>query len=458
MKTKCLKWCFKNVLLNFVYFVCCATFMLSFLHFTTKLKNAKCETKPIKIEQISNIKTYKNKNKSEITSENINKEFPKIKFIFKGKIYYPNKKVFFSETQKRFVRKGFLERVRIMKFAKENGFSSKESVLYSFPELEKPIEQICENSYIAPEDARLEVVKNTAQTVIKPHKNGAYIDENAVFSEIFDKFASYKEEYCFNINQKEIIPNITTKNIEKINFVRSTFSTKFKTSSVQRKNNIKKALSCFDGVVLNAGETLSFNQTTGIRNSENGYEKAKIIKNGMFVDEFGGGVCQVSSTLYNASLLAGLEIVESHSHSLPVSYVEPGFDAMVNIGSSDLVIKNNNNFPILIATSGENDTCLVKIYGEQNMCKYVKKHNKINENIHFDTVFTCDNELYNLPEMEDGKEYIIHPGKAGFTVETTLETYENGVLVQTKNLRKSTYNPTKRVVLISKNDYKTKVG
>ena len=211
-------------------------------------------------------------------------------------------------------------------------------------------------------------------------------------------------------------------------------------------------------MVLNAGETLSFNQTTGIRNSENGYEKAKIIKNGMFVDEFGGGVCQVSSTLYNASLLAGLEIVESHSHSLPVSYVEPGFDAMVNIGSSDLVIKNNNNFPILIATSGENDTCMVKIYGEQNLCKYVKKHNKINENIHFDTVFTCDNELYNLPEMEDGKEYIIHPGKAGFTVETTLETYENGVLVQTKNLRKSTYNPTKRVVLISKNDYKSKVG
>lgn len=458
MKTKCLKWCFKNVLLNFVYFVCCVTFMLSFLHFTIKLKNAKCETKPIKIEQISNIKTYKNKNKSEITSENINKEFPKIKFIFKGKIYYPNKKVFFSETQKRFVRKGFLERVRIMKFAKENGFSSKESVLYSFPELEKPIEQICENSYIAPEDARLEVVKNTARTVIKPHKNGAYIDENAVFSEIFDKFASYKEEYCFNINQKEIIPNITTKNIEKINFVRSTFSTKFKTSSVQRKNNIKKALSCFDGVVLNAGETLSFNQTTGIRNSENGYEKAKIIKNGMFVDEFGGGVCQVSSTLYNASLLAGLEIVESHSHSLPVSYVEPGFDAMVNIGSSDLVIKNNNNFQILIATSGENDTCMVKIYGEQNLCKYVKKHNKINENIHFDTVFTCDNELYNLPEMEDGKEYIIHPGKAGFSVETALETYENGVLVQTKNLRKSTYNPTKRVVLISKNDYKSKVG
>ena len=458
MKTKCLKWCFKNVLLNFVYFVCCVTFMLSFLHFTIKLKNAKCETKPLKIEQISNINTYKNKNKSEITSENINKEFPKIKFIFKGKIYYPNKKVFFSETQKRFVRKGFLERVRIMKFAKENGFSSKESVLYSFPELEKPIEQICENSYIAPEDARLEVVKNTAQTVIKPHKNGAYIDENAVFSEIFDKFASYKEEYSFNINQKEIIPNITTKNIEKINFVRSTFSTKFKTSSVQRKNNIKKALSCFDGVVLNAGETLSFNQTTGIRNSENGYEKAKIIKNGMFVDEFGGGVCQVSSTLYNASLLAGLEIVESHSHSLPVSYVEPGFDAMVNIGSSDLVIKNNNNFPILIATSGENDTCIVKIYGEQNLCKYVKKYNKINENIHFDTVFTCDNELYNLPEMENGKEYIIHPGKAGFSVDTALETYENGVLVQTKNLRKSTYNPTKRVVLISKNDYKSKVG
>lgn len=441
----------------FANFVICVLFMFVFLHFTTNLKTANCEIKPIKIKQISNGKAYKNKNIENVTYELKEKEYPKIQFVFKGKIYNPTKKMVLSETQKSFSKKGFYERVKIMKFAVLNGFSFEESVLYSFPEFEKPIEKICEIGYKNATNASLGVIKNTAKTIINKHKNGTFIDKNELFSQIFDSFLEYKSEYKFEIYEKEIVPSVLSSDIEKTNFLRSSYKTNFKSSSESRKNNIKIALSCFDGICLLPGEVLSFNQTTGIRNSSNGYEKAKIIKNGMFVDEYGGGVCQVSSTLYNASLLSGLEILQSHNHSLPVSYVEPGFDAMVNIGSSDLVVKNNFNFPILIATSSENDACLINIFGCKKLCKYVKKYKKINENIHFDTVFVCDNKLYNMPEIEDGEEVVINAGKCGFTVETSLECYENGVLLYTKPLRKSVYNPTKRVVLLSENDYKKRM-
>ena len=109
------------------------------------------------------------------------------------------------------------------------------------------------------------------------------------------------------------------------------------------------------------------------RNEENGYKKAKIIKQGSFSQEFGGGVCQVSTTLYNCALLADLEIVEVNPHSLPVSYVEPSFDAMVNTGSSDLKIKNNTDKPIYIATSGDDEFCKICMFGCENPYKIIKK-------------------------------------------------------------------------------------
>jgi hypothetical protein len=101
-----------------------------------------------------------------------------------------------------------------------------------------------------------------------------------------------------------------------------------------------------------------------------------ILQNGEFVDAVGGGVCQVSSTLYNACLLSGLEIIEKNPHSLMVSYVEPGFDAMVNMNSSDFKFKNNTNYPIIIATSNIGDECKICIYGEKNT-KTIKKESSV---------------------------------------------------------------------------------
>lgn len=453
MKTiKKVKLLNKTIIIKSLYFVICLLFMINCLHFTLKIQTASAQGLKPEIKQIKTQKVYNNREKMAQVEKDNNVLFPEIVFEIDGKVYKPDKNVKLTVIQKQFIDKGFYSRVKTMNFALENGFDTKQSVCYCFPEIENVINKICKNKFKKPENAEIVAKENSAKTLIKEHKNGVKVNENKLFYEIFKEFNNYKDSYIFKIPTEIIVADFTTKDAENINFKRSEFSTSFKNSSPSRKNNIRNALKNFDGKVLLPGEVLSFNKTTGYRTAENGYEKAKIIKNGMFIEEFGGGVCQVSSTIYNACLLADLEILESHPHSLPVSYVSPGFDAMVNIGSSDLQIKNTLSSPIIFATSCENDECKVCIYGLKKTAKIVRKHNKINENLHFETIYTSDNELYNMPEVDPGNEIVINSGKPGKTEESWLEYYENDVLIKTKKLRTSIYLPTKRVVLVSKED------
>ena len=442
----------KNIFKNVLYFVICILFMLNCLHFNIKMQISNAQGVPVKIKQVKSQKIYQNFKNEELVENNKIQTYPEIYFELDGKVYSPDNKVELSHRQKQFIKNGFYSRVKTMNFALQNGFTEKQSVCYCFPEIEKIINVVCENKYKEPTNAEIKVISNSAKTTIKEHQNGVKVDEISLFSEIFNSFNKYKQCYNFMIPTEEILPSFTTEMAKHINYKRGEFATNFKNSSISRKNNIKTALRNFDGKVLLPGETISFNKTTGYRTAENGYEKAKIIKNGMFIEEFGGGVCQVSTTIYNACLLSDLEIVESHSHSLPVSYVSPGFDAMVNIGSSDLQIKNTLEYPIVFATSSENDECKVCIYGTRKTARIVRKYNKISENLHFDTIYTSDNEQYNLPKVEKNNEIIINSGKPGKTIESWLEYYDNDVLIKTKRLRTNIYSPTKRVVLVSKED------
>lgn len=437
----------KNYFIKIIYFVCFVLFLILNLQITIKFKNIKIFAEPVKYEKILNRKNDKNE-KCEIVKNKTNENFPSIKFCFNGVI----SEFEIDKNLKNTKSKNFLERVKIMKFAFENGFEKDCAVKYSFPEIEKIVEKIFKKTLKEPKNSEIKVLKNSAKTVVSSSENGFILNKFSLYCEIFDDFLSLKNEYYFNVKLEKILPKTTKNDNNKLNKVLGEFQTNFKNSSNSRKNNIKKALENFDGKVLYPGEILSFNVTTGVRNEDNGYEKAKIIKNGMFVEEFGGGVCQVSSTLYNACLQADLEIVESHGHSLPVSYVDSGFDAMVNMGSSDFVVKNNHDFPIIFTTCDENDVCLIRIFGKQNPFKIVRKYKKINENLHFETFFTSENEKYKMVSISEGDELVLSQGKPGFEVETWLEYYDNDVLVKTKKLRKSIYNPTKKVVLVSKND------
>lgn len=126
------------------------------------------------------------------------------------------------------------------------------------------------------------------------------------------------------------------------------YTTKFDSSISGRVDNIDLSAKSIYGVVLGPGDIFSFNRIVGERTKARGYKEANVIVDGDFVNGLGGGICQTSSTLYNVALDAGMEIIERNPHSLPVSYVPEGRDAMVNWGTSDLRFRNNFDYPVLI--------------------------------------------------------------------------------------------------------------
>lgn len=148
------------------------------------------------------------------------------------------------------------------------------------------------------------------------------------------------------------------------------FTTYFDSSNVERSFNIRLAASKINGTVIPSGECFSFNEAVGARTAENGYKQAKIIEEGKFVLGVGGGVCQVSTTLYNAALLSGLGIAEYHPHSLAVSYVAPSRDAMVSGNYCDLKFVNNRKTPIYVRVKCSQNSICCTFYGESDGCNY----------------------------------------------------------------------------------------
>lgn len=143
---------------------------------------------------------------------------------------------------------------------------------------------------------------------------------------------------------------------------RGGYITNFATSTAERKSNIRLALSAINGTVIEPQELFSFNTVVGPRTEAKGYKTAKIISNGEFIAGVGGGVCQVSTTVYNAALLAELEIVTATHHSLPIWYVPPSRDAMVT-SATDFVFKNNTDYPVYIFASSKDNRAEVIIFG-----------------------------------------------------------------------------------------------
>lgn len=135
----------------------------------------------------------------------------------------------------------------------------------------------------------------------------------------------------------------------------SSFATTIHDKNENRVSNIKTAAEDLDGTVIEPGEIFSFNDSVGRRTKDKGYKEAPIFVNGEKSKGVGGGVCQVSTTLYNAALEADLEIIERHRHSRKVSYVEEGKDATVVYNSKDLRFKNTKDYPIEIRVSVSED-------------------------------------------------------------------------------------------------------
>ena len=328
-------------------------------------------------------------------------------------------------------------------------FSEEEILCYVFPEINEIFKKISNIFEIKEIPDEVFVKENKCELDFVDGENGKCVNKQKFFSDCFSQIKDNKKSIKINL---EIIDYKTNKNIRELFSEKSCFSTGFYSSSAERKNNIQVALKALDGLVIEEGEVFSFNEITGERNEKSGYKEAKIISGGTFVSGLGGGVCQVSTTLYNACLLSGLEIVESHNHSLPVSYVEPSFDAMVSFGSSDLKVRNNSGGKIIITTSSENDICKVKIFGLKNKYKITRQSEKISITSAEKDVVETDYKKYGNYELEIGEEKRISYAKDGFVSRGYLSFYdEKGQFVYQKKIRENRYNPSKGIIIKREN-------
>ena len=146
-----------------------------------------------------------------------------------------------------------------------------------------------------------------------------------------------------------------------------------------RTRNIELALSKINGFMIDPGKVFSFNRIIGARSARRGYLPAPVLFHDKRSIQIGGGICQISSTLYNAALLADLEIIERHRHSSPITYLPLGLDATVAYHYKDLKFKNTHPFPIMIMTSVSEDIMTISIMGKEKLPYEVEIMTKVTE-------------------------------------------------------------------------------
>lgn len=197
-------------------------------------------------------------------------------------------------------------------------------------------------------------------------------------------------------------------------------STNLDESNVPRTNNVRLASASINGTILNPGDEFSYNGVVGERTEARGYKPAGAYVNGQVVDEFGGGVCQPSSTLYMAVLRADLEVTERHNHSFTVAYTPLGEDATVDYGNLDFRFKNDTDYPIKIVAEQTNGQMIMTIIGTKTTDKTVKTRTDVLATYTPETVEKKDNS------MKVGESRVETTPITGYSTRTYKIITENG--------------------------------
>ena len=297
------------------------------------------------------------------------------------------------------------------------------------------LEKIRNEIYKEPEDAY--VSKNP--TTVHTHVNG--VDFKVSMEEAKKIIAEDKEEYVVPL--KITLPEKTLEDLGEEAFPDelASYTTRYDPSNKNRGNNLTISAEKIDGTIIMPGEVFSYNQTVGERTIAAGYKEAGAYAGGKVVQDVGGGICQTSSTLYNAALLANLEIVDRSNHQFLTSYVAAGRDATVSWGSIDFQFKNTRTYPIKIEASAKNGVCEMSIYGIKEEKEYeVVIQSVVLSYIPYTTKYEDDDTL------EEGKEVVEQSGYTGCTSEAYRILKLNGEVVSKTLLSKDTYDPMTRII------------
>lgn len=217
-----------------------------------------------------------------------------------------------------------------------------------------------------PENGRLKIGEDGRAAVYTESQDGAKLNVEKSYQNIKAAVASETTDEKISLAVEIIKPDVATKNVDEygIKELVAQGQSNFRGSTTNRIHNIKTALNRFEGYLLKPGEEFSFTTILGEVDGDHGYKEELVIKKNETIPEFGGGVCQVSTTMFRAALNAGLKITERHNHAYPVQYYAPqGTDATIYVPSPDLKFINNTPAYILIQSKIEGTILTINFYG-----------------------------------------------------------------------------------------------
>jgi len=319
----------------------------------------------------------------------------------------------------------------------------KEDIVYSKTEI------------ISPKEINVDEIRAKIKTEVQ---NAEYINDTGVFVdqvigvdmkdvEEAKKIAESMDEegMQFSIPLLITLPEVTTEQVLEQLFIDelSSFTTTFNVNEKERTENVKLSANFINDVILMPGQEFSYNTTVGERSIERGFKSAKVYSQGQVVDGLGGGICQTSSTLYNAVVKADLEVLERRNHSLPVAYVKLGTDATVVYGTTDFRFKNNQKYPIKITAKISGGSLTVKILGiDTNPERTVEFRTETLSVLPYAVKEIVDESL------TTGQRIVTQSGKKGYKVRSYRVTKENGEVVKEDLIATDTYSPVAEIVKV----------
>lgn len=302
--------------------------------------------------------------------------------------------------------------------------------------LEKFDDSILKN----PIDAKYTYEKDSI--IIVDGELGEAFDKDSLYNELKEGVNNF-ESRTLTLNLKPVTPKITREILEKKGKMEkiATFKTTFNPNNINRASNVRLAAKLIDGTILAPGEIFSFNETVGKRTVDRGFKEAGVYIRGQVDKDIGGGICQVSTTLYNAALLSNLSIVERSNHTLTVPYVPLSRDASVNWGTKDLKIENDTDNYVYIHSKASKNTVLFDLFGS-----------KTNKDIKLKSVMISKAE----PPIEfvedetkpEGEEIVEDKGHIGYKSKLIKYVYEDGKLIDSKVVNVDRYRTTPQIIKV----------
>lgn len=282
------------------------------------------------------------------------------------------------------------------------------------------------------------VSRKNGKFVVTPEETGRIMDQEkteANAAAVLDTRMSGTAKIEAEVEE----PKITAEANSHVTDLIGSFKTTYTMSDKNRNTNLEVGCNYINGTVLAPGETFSANVELGPQTYEGGYKDAAVYNNGKVEKDVAGGVCQVTTTLYNAVIDAELEIVERHPHSMTVGYVPLGRDAAVAGNYKDLKFKNNTEYPVLIEAYASGGNLVMNIYGHE---VHSSSHRVEYETVYEETIPKPAEVVTEDPDMPEGERKVTSTGKTGAKVSVYKIVYENGKQVSREWFSSSSYRAT----------------